>query len=562
MKFKDKFYQEGIIGDFIDKNKDNFDDDERTLFSTDKSTRIRDRVNAAGNIAGDIDKSISSHRTSNASIIARARNSVMQFPIYTVPTIRVNEIHIIGKLFERVYADFVRTVISQHPIIDEDEANNLQFLKQFHTNLAESAEVLVNKYYHAIDDIDSMIKESVFHTERLSDNCIVEFAVVPSNNDLINMESTRLAEDPLAGFGYYFKEDDDGRSKSTKSILDNRELRDSDIIKMMDADHTNILDKNEMKKLKYASDDEKRRAADKKWKEQHLDTANDTTKLDYFKNLIDSGIAQSKFSRKGDPQGGFTYMVMDNLKSTETTARDEIKAAVDAPVFLKDADVKKNNGMAPFNIECTFRIRNRNGIETKEVKYIIGIKTILHIVSTQDLADELRDLITGNVKTLQKVRYKTGEISFLNYLFNIKGLKADALKRTNSNKRWISTLKRLSDYRNMNGSLLKGTNAIASELMNGSIPIPNGTLILTQADVLYLTSSTGIDLSVVGNAKKLMSNLFLIAVAIVDSSAGTMKVLFDKDVSWDVQSLAAIDAEVSKMDNSNLMKELNKMVNK
>ena len=59
-----------------------------------------------------------------------------------------------------------------------------------------------------------------------------------------------------------------------------------------------------------------------------------------------------------------------------------------------------------------------------------------------------------------------------------------------------------------------------------------------------------------------MNNLFLIAIAIVDPSAGTMKVLFDQDVNWDVQSLAAIDAEVSKMDNSNLMKELNKMVNK
>lgn len=530
-----------VIGSSQDRN-------ERIL--GDSNSSIGAKIGAVGNIAGDIDKSLSSHRTSNASIIARARNSVMQFPVYTVPTIRVNHIHLISKLFERVYADFVRTVISQHPILDEDEANNLQFLKQFHTNLVESAKVLVNKYYTPIDEIDHILKESVFHTEQLSNNCIVEFAAIPAVNDLIISESKRLAEDPLAGFGYYFKEDGEGISKTTKSVLDNRELSDSDIEKMINEDPTIILTKDEIKR--YQTQNERITVGRNK-----LNGLSSDEKVKLFKDIVDSGVSQSKFSKINSK-----YMVMDNLKSTEITQHDDVKDAVDIPVLLKDADIKKNNGMAPFNIECTFRIRNKNGVETKEVKYVLGIKTILHIIRTQDLADELRDLITGNIKSLQKVRYKTGEISFLNYLFNIKGLKADALKRTNTNKRWISSLKRLSDYGNMNGSLLKGTNTIASELTNGSIPIPNGTLILTQADVLYLIQTTGIDLSVVSNAKKLMNNLFLIAIAIVDPSAGTMKVLFDQDVNWDVQSLAAIDAEVSKMDNSNLMKELNKMVNK
>lgn len=530
-----------VIGSSQDRN-------ERIL--GDSNSSIGAKIGAVGNIAGDIDKSLSSHRTSNASIIARARNSVMQFPVYTVPTIRVNHIHLISKLFERVYADFVRTVISQHPILDEDEANNLQFLKQFHTNLVESAKVLVNKYYTPIDEIDYILKESVFHTEQLSNNCIVEFVAIPAVNDLIISESKRLAEDPLAGFGYYFKEDGEGISKATKSVLDNRELSDSDIEKMINEDPTIILTKDEIKR--YQTQNERITVGRNK-----LNGLSSDEKVKLFKDIVDSGISQSKFSKINSK-----YMIMDNLKSTEITQHDDVKDAVDIPVLLKDADIKKNNGMAPFNIECTFRIRNKNGVETKEVKYVLGIKTILHIIRTQDLADELRDLITGNIKSLQKVRYKTGEISFLNYLFNIKGLKADALKRTNTNKRWISSLKRLSDYENMNGSLLKGTNTIASELTNGSVPIPNGTLILTQADVLYLIQTTGIDLSVVSNAKKLMNNLFLIAIAIVDPSAGTMKVLFDQDVNWDVQSLAAIDAEVSKMDNSNLMKELNKMVNK
>ena len=112
----------------------------------------------------------------------------------------------------------------------------------------------------------------------------------------------------------------------------------------------------------------------------------------------------------------------------------------------------------------------------------------------------------------------------------------------------------------MHGSLLKKP---ISAITGGSVPIPNGTLILSQPDVTMLMNQTGIDLSVVSNAKKLANRLFLFAVVIVDSSAGTMRVLFtDSDNDWDVQSLASIDAELSKTDNSQIMRELNRMVNK
>ncbi|MDE6852571.1 MAG: hypothetical protein K2J67_08780, partial [Lachnospiraceae bacterium] len=80
--------------------------------------------------------------------------------------------------------------------------------------------------------------------------------------------------------------------------------------------------------------------------------------------------------------------------------------------------------------------------------------------------------------------------------------------------------------------------------------------------ITWLVGKTGIDLSQVSNARKLAKSLFLIAIAIVDPSAGSMRILFDGDVDWDVQSLASIDAEVAKTDNSNLLRELQKAVNK
>ena len=135
------------------------------------------KVNAAG---AKLNNGLKKDNLVNtSSIIARAKNSVLQFPIYVTPGIRINEAQIISKMFERVYATLVQTVLSQNQIIDAHEANNLVFLKQFHTNLKESAEILVNKYYEAIDDIDQMMCESIFHKAQITKDLFVEFRVVP-----------------------------------------------------------------------------------------------------------------------------------------------------------------------------------------------------------------------------------------------------------------------------------------------------------------------------------------------------------------------------------------------
>ena len=100
-------------------------------------------------------------------------------------------------------------------------------------------------------------------------------------------------------------------------------------------------------------------------------------------------------------------------------------------------------------------------------------------------------------------------------------------------------------------------------ITGGNVPIPNGTLVLSQSDVTTLVDRTGIDISVVSTAKKLARTLFLIAIVVVDPSRGSMRVLFpDSDTDWDVQSLASIDAELAKTDNSQIMRELNRMVNR
>ena len=598
----EELFQEGIIGDAL--NAANIDTEEiKDRWKSnvvDNIDSARDKVEGFNDTVKKVDEKLKPHKVDNRSIIARARNSVLQFSIYGVQTLRVNEAHIIAKLFERVYTTLVQTVLSQDPYIDEKEANNLVFLKKYHTNINEAVEVFVNKYYEPIDDIDRMICESIFYENRLNENCSVRFSVVPTNDRDLILENTRLMNEPLSGFMYLREADDTETVKETSikqssRVLSNDDIRDIAINDMNLSEEKRKLAEKSDKDIESAvnvemqssfpkdpgenapTDDKDKYKEDvKKWNENKrkmiLDKLREKQqvnkdiddKVDDVKEKIKNGKLGSSYQYSN----GRFYKI-DNSNDNKTTIRPKrkeenkpnaVETAPDVPKILKDSDVKKINGMLPYTVEVSFRIRTEKGGIDRDVRYIIGIKSVLHLIRTQDLADDLQELVTGKIKSLQKVRYKTGEISFKDYFFNVKNLKADAAKRINYNKKWINTLKRLAEYKKLYGSFFKKALTAST---GGNIPIPNGTLVLTQPDIVELTNQTGIDLSNVSNAKKLANNLFLIAIVIVDSSAGTMRVLFtDSDNDWDVQSLSSIDAELSKTDNSKLMNELNKLVNK
>lgn len=495
----------------------------------------------------DIVNSLDGSTVRNTSIVAKARNSVQQFPVYITQSIPVKEAHIISKMFERVYATLVQTVVAQNPILNEEEANNLVFLKNYHVNLKEAADVLYNKFYEPIDDIDAMMCESVFYEQQLSENCTVQFRVIPSDKqDELIQENARLMNEPLSGF-IYLREAMDPQTtiQTTRKRIEIKDETtaegESELSKIAKSWKANLSD--EQKKAYGVTED------------NYLDKWRKLAKKGAFENGDGGKIAIIYDTNTGK----FYKSVVDSLNTSKNNVLNAPKS-LDAPKLLHDADIKKINGMLPYTVELTFLLKSNNGLLQSAVKYVIGVKTVMHLIKVEDLKDDLRDLITGQIKTLQKVRYKTGELSFKDYMFDIKGAKAAAAKKVKGGARWINTLKRLAQYNKTNGSLLR---APLSVINKGDVPIPNGTLILSQTDVTLLTNETGIDLGKVANAKRLAKSLFLITVAIVDASAGTMKVLFtDNDVDWDIQSLASIDAEVSKTDNSALMQALNKAVNR
>ena len=519
-----------------------------------RKKKVDEEINKTTDVTDKIDSFFKGQRVDSRTIIGRTKNSVLQFPVYISQSMRVNEATIIAGLFDRTYASYVQSMLSMNPIISADEVNDMKFLKGFHSNLRESAELEVSDIYETTDEVSKILKESAFYEEDVTPTCTVRFSRVPATlyPNLI-AENTRLMNTPLYGLSYLNEAETTITDKETTDTAKGTILSQKDIEDIVM--NTLNMSSEEREALKSEGDtDEKKAAKDK------LDKGIDEWRKD---------VKQNKDNKYKPNEGKYWYKqgqyyrkdVNKTIKTAKkTTTKPAMVKGPDAPMLMKDTDIKKINALLPYTINASFIIKDNNGNLARDVHFIIGVKAVMHLIRVQDLKDELRELVTGKIKNLQKVRYKTGEITFWDYIFNRKQIRADAAKNLNSNKRWINNLKRLSEFRTTNASFLK---APISKLTNGSVPIPNATLILTQTDVTLLSNETGIDLTNTSNAKRLARSLFLIAFAIVDPSAGSMRVLFpDQSDAWDVQSLASIDAELAKTDNSQIMKELNKMVNR
>jgi hypothetical protein len=541
-----------------------------------KTDDVKDKI-------GTVDKYTKNHYLNRPSIVTRSKNSVIQFPIYVSSSLRVTEAQIISKLFERVYTSFVQTALAQNPYLNEDEVNGMKFLKRFHTNLTEAADILreeyYNKYFEAIDDLDQIIADSVFYTSQISENVSVEFKLVKDENRDLLMENARLLNEPLTGFDYLIEasESDTTTTKDTKKNVQAVDLSDKDLRNMalnmledeqdIEPELRRILDMNnaEIKKdLEEENDYLKMTEVEKQ--NVLAETIGERDKLKEALNdrvdKLKKDIKEKKVKNVEYKNGRYfrkSTTVSETTKTSTMPKKAEKSLPVQTPAILKEADIKKINGMLPYIIQASFKVKTKNG-QSDEVRFLIGVKSVMHLIQVKDLSEDIDDIVNGNNKNLRKVKYKTGEIGLLDYIFNIKQIKSDAAKQIKGGKRWINTLKRLAEFRKTNGSFLK---APMSAIAKGDVPVPNGTLILTSSDVSLILNQTGIDLNKVSAAKRLAANLFLIAIAIVDSTSGSMKILFpDRDTDWDFQSLASIDAEVSKADDSRIMKELNRMINR
>jgi hypothetical protein len=218
---------------------------------------------------------------------------------------------------------------------------------------------------------------------------------------------------------------------------------------------------------------------------------------------------------------------------------------VRGPQFLDETKIQKLNTMKPLMMQVQLKVVDKNGGISAPVEYIVGVKTHCRLVDPETLPDVVSYPLNKMDKLTRKAKWRAGEIKFFDYLFNIKEKKQTAIDSRDPKRKWYRRLYELAHK--------KGDANVAKRISgnNTSGLIPNATIIVSQTDVDMIKANINIDLMSSGSARRLCSELFLMAFIVADLDAESIKVLLpDIDNDYEIHSLASVKKQLATLDTA------------
>jgi hypothetical protein len=215
---------------------------------------------------------------------------------------------------------------------------------------------------------------------------------------------------------------------------------------------------------------------------------------------------------------------------------------------LTDRDIKRSNDIIPYGIEVRLIAVNDRKEFVQYIDFIIGVKTVLHLIDPQDMIDNIVRAMQNKDIMFKILRWTTGEISLVkDLILNMDNIKADATI-TKEKTPFFGYLKRLKN---------KGFS-----LRNLTVPhklIPNATVVVSNYEIDYIKAHYAMDLTDPKVALKLMDALFLMGFIILDIGSNTMKALWDGDHTFQEFSMESLERE-NTMNQNRLGKEIGRMI--
>ena len=276
--------------------------------------------------------------------------------------------------------------------------------------------------------------------------------------------------------------------------------------------------------------------------------------LESHKNYLDEYMSEYDLSpfTEADTDGTNAYDLANSIMDAKLrqVKRDERITTMtqtskrEAPKLL-DRDVKKSNDLTPYGIQVRLIAKNEKNEFFQYIDFVIGVKAILHPIKSDEIINNIQRTLQNKSVIFKFLRWTTGEISLIkNIILNLDEIKMDA-----SNKnRWFPTLRRLKNRK--------------FGLHDITVPhavIPNATMVISSYEADYLLNNLGIDVHNTNVAKKILSNLFLIAFVIIDESRETVSILYDGDSDFQVYALETLERENSLSSNK-LGREIGRMI--
>ena len=216
---------------------------------------------------------------------------------------------------------------------------------------------------------------------------------------------------------------------------------------------------------------------------------------------------------------------------------------------LTDGDIKRMNDMTPYAVQIRLSVVNSADEFVQYMDIVVGIKTVLHLVDTDDMISNLEKALQNRNGLFRFLRWTTGEISLVkDLLLNMDDLRFDAANQNAGKSPLFGNLKRMKR---------RGVGMSGFAMPHGLIP--NATLLVTSYEVDHMKNTYGIDMREESVAKKLMEGLDLMTFIICDDGAGTVDILYDGDATFQTYALESIEREVS-MNSNKLGREIGRMI--
>lgn len=245
------------------------------------------------------------------------------------------------------------------------------------------------------------------------------------------------------------------------------------------------------------------------------------------------------------------FVTAQSSKASIQKQRDiaSISNNVQAPKLV-DRDIKKTNDMVPLGVQVRLIAVNDKKEFVQYMDFIVGVKTIMHIIQTDDMVDNLKRGIENKSLLFKFLRWTTGEISLIkDIILNLDEIKNDSVRQAGKSP-FFGTLQRLKNKK--------------VGMTNFTLPhaiIPNATVVISSYEADILQSKYGIDIRRDAIVRLLMNNLFLMAFVIMDEGTGTVSVFYDGDQTYQTYAIETLERD-NAMNSNKLGKEIGRMISR
>lgn len=454
----------------------------------------------AGKFAITIAKTVSA-QLGRKSLTRMTQDYIFQYPMIISSDIDIDEVQVIAKGFELNYASLLITFFSVEGEMNRAKYGTVSdYLKTLHTNRT-TPEMISN----------NLILESALPVSKMLDHIIVTESEMMSlwqiTEEQADMDSLNDIYQPYT---------------RTKSVLE------SCLAKMQGTMALEEFDN-------HGSDDNKKTigqiAADLKYE--------DRTKKPGETSTLDD--AKAEFYSKHPNAANAKAFAEDIKRATGRTPNTKVIANT-KNISGKDSNMivesRQLSTMAPTMINVTltqYDTTDGSSVQWRQ-NILLGVKAMIRWIRPQFMIANMVEA-AKDAPIFRMIQWTKGEYKLADLIFGTKEYKDMALP--NVNNRWLKSLKKQAKS-NKARRFVPGMKQL----------LPNTTIVMTETEAIMVKDACGIDLHDVVQAKRIIKNYNLLALAIYNPETKILNALFDQDYdNYSTISLRQMTALVRKDTN-------------